>query len=223
MQKWKTFFCFVLQTACVACAQADRGPGTADQRLGASEVAAGAQTGDVLLIQSQSAQSPALREGTGSPWTHVGVVVQVPNQTEWFVAEASSGIEVTPLARFLAKSQGGTFVLRRVKGGLTDAQKTTLVPALLAFGGKPYDIYFEWSDDAIYCSELVFKAFERALGLQIGAVQMFRDLRLDGPLVRALIRARYTSRGRPFDPTESIVTPVSQLDSQVLETIASSL
>ncbi len=36
--------------------------------------------------------------------------------------------------------------------------------------GKPYDIYFEWDDRAIYCSEIVWKAYQHALGIELSAV-----------------------------------------------------
>src|SRR5437867_163185 len=37
------------------------------------------------------------------------------------------------------------------------------VHAAGSMGSPPYDLTFEWSDDKIYCSELVWKVYERAL------------------------------------------------------------
>ncbi len=34
--------------------------------------------------------------------------------------------------------------------------------------GKPYDLKFGWSDDLIYCSELVWKIYERGAGVRVG-------------------------------------------------------
>jgi hypothetical protein len=31
------------------------------------------------------------------------------------------------------------------------------------YEGKPYDLYFEWNDEIIYCSELVWKIYKNAL------------------------------------------------------------
>ncbi len=36
------------------------------------------------------------------------------------------------------------------------------------FTGKSYDLYFEWTDETIYCSELVWKIYKEALGIEIG-------------------------------------------------------
>ena len=43
-----------------------------------------------------------------------------------------------------------------------------------SFRGRPYDLTFEWSDERIYCSELVWKIYERALGIEIGPPQRSR-------------------------------------------------
>lgn len=44
------------------------------------------------------------------------------------------------------------------------------------FKGKPYDIYFEWSDDKIYCSELVWKIYKHALDIEIGQLELHRQM-----------------------------------------------
>ena len=35
------------------------------------------------------------------------------------------------------------------------------------FKGKNYDLTFEWSDDKIYCSELIWKIYKRSTGIEI--------------------------------------------------------
>lgn len=37
--------------------------------------------------------------------------------------------------------------------------------------GKDYDLYFEWSDSRIYCSELVWKIYKESIGLEIGNLE----------------------------------------------------
>jgi hypothetical protein len=63
--------------------------------------------------------------------------------------------------------------------------------AARGFGGKPYDLTFEWSDDRIYCSELVWKIYERGLGIRIGRLQKLGDFDLSDPAVKAKIKERY--------------------------------
>ena len=36
-----------------------------------------------------------------------------------------------------------------------------------AFRGKSYDLTFEWNDEKIYCSELIWKIYQRAVGIGV--------------------------------------------------------
>jgi hypothetical protein len=44
--------------------------------------------------------------------------------------------------------------------------------------GKPYDIFFSFNNDAIYCGELPYLAY-RAAGISIGKIQKVADLHVD--------------------------------------------
>ena len=60
------------------------------------------QEGDIVFIESQSSQSPYIKVGTMSKWTHCGVVV---NTTEGMkVLEASKTVRLTSLAKFIGAS-----------------------------------------------------------------------------------------------------------------------
>ena len=72
-------------------------------------------------------------------------------------------------------------------------------------------------DARIYCSELVWKAYQRGLGVELGRLQRLRDFRLDNPLVRRKLRERYGA-AVPLD--EPVVAPGAMFDSELLETIA---
>ncbi len=177
--------------------------------------------GDIIFIKSQSTQSPALREITKSEWTHVGVILRLGKV--WKVAEAANGVEVSTLSSFVNKSRNKKYVVKRVKPNvlpMNSGQVAALKNALSRFYGDAYDIYFEWSDARSYCSELVFKAYERALQLEIGKVEVFGDLDLSGPLARLMIYERYTKRGKKLNLQEPIVTPISMLNSDLLDTVA---
>jgi len=52
------------------------------------------------------------------------------------------------------------------------------------FKGKNYDIYFEWTDDKIYCSELVWKIYKEALDIEIGELQELREFDLSNDIVK---------------------------------------
>lgn len=82
-----------------------------------------------------------------------------------------------------------------------------------SFRGKDYDLYFGWSDQRIYCSELVWKIYKRAAGVEIGHLQKLRDFDLSNPIVKDKIRQRYGSH-IPFD--EPVISPASIFNSGLL-------
>ena len=83
--------------------------------------------------------------------------------------------------------------------------------------GRPYDLTFEWSDDRIYCSELAWKLFDRALGIHIGELQHMRDFNLSDAAVRAKLHERFGDR-IPLD--EPVISPVTMFRSSLLVTVA---
>lgn len=176
--------------------------------------------GDIIFQKSQSSQSAAIQEASGSPWSHVGLVVKNNGQT--YVAEAVQPVRLTPLDQFIARGRGKEFIIKRFV--FFDSEKMTpnLYAVIKKYIGKDYDIYFEFSDDRIYCSELIYKVFKEVTGQEVGTVQKFKDMRLDGPYVQKLIQERLTSIGKALNPEEPIITPISQLKDDNMVMIMSS-
>jgi uncharacterized protein YycO len=170
--------------------------------------------GDIIFHSSKSAQSAAIEAATKSPYSHMGMILHRDGKP--FVYEAIATVRYTPLARWTARGDGGYYVVKRLKTGLTSAQTWKLRASAAAFEGKPYDLYFEWSNDRIYCSELVWKMYQRALGLEIGARQKLREFDLSAEQVRAKMRERYGPRV-PLD--EPVISPAAMFDSELLEVV----
>ncbi|MFE7088828.1 YiiX/YebB-like N1pC/P60 family cysteine hydrolase [Sphingobacterium spiritivorum] len=82
--------------------------------------------------------------------------------------------------------------------------------------GRDYDIRFEWSDDKIYCSELIYKIYERAAGIKLGKLQQLKDFDFTNPAVKAQLKERY---GHHIPLNETVISPASVFDSELLETI----
>ena len=82
--------------------------------------------------------------------------------------------------------------------------------------GRPYDLYFEWSDERVYCSELVWKVYQRALGIKIGALQTISEFDLSHPAVQAKIRERWPGQP-PAD--EQVISPAAMFASDRLVTV----
>ena len=182
-----------------------------------AQIATQLRDGDLTFQTSQSAQSRTIQLATHSAWSHCGIVYQ--DNGQWQVFEAVQPVKRTPLADWVARGQGGHFVTKRLR----DA-KAVLTPAALArlkAAGQPrlghnYDLYFGWSDERIYCSELIWKVYERGLGLRLGQLQQLRDFDLRNPAVQTKLRERY---GRNLPLAETVVSPVSIFNSPELVTV----
>lgn len=169
------------------------------------------RSGDIVFHSSRSTQSLAIQRATGSRYSHMGVVLF--RGRDPYVLEAVATVRFTPLARWIARGEGGRFVARRLRSPLTPTQVERLQAAARLFLGRPYDLTFEWSDRRLYCSELVWKLYQGALGIRIGKLQRLRDFHLSDPHVRAKLRERYGS-AVPLD--EPVISPAAMLASPLL-------
>jgi len=177
------------------------------------------RSGDIVFHTSQSSQSLAIQRATRSRYSHMGIVFVESGQP--FVYEAVQPVKSTRLAEWVNRGEGGHFVAKRLRDAdrfLKPAQLQKLKAEGTKLRGKDYDLYFEWSDDRIYCSELVWKMYKRALGIEVGRTQHLGDFELTDPAVRAKILERW--HGNP--PTDEIViSPAAIFDSDQLVTVFS--
>lgn len=164
--------------------------------------------GDIIFIQSQTQQAAALREATESVWTHVGFLIQ--KSSKWYVAEAVGPLKETPIADFIARSKNKAYRIYRFKHFDAKTMASSLKAALPKYN-KPYDIFFEWSQERIYCSELTYLVMKEVTGFELGRLQKMKEMRLDGPYVQALVEKRLTDIGKELNLEEEIVTPISQM------------
>jgi cell wall-associated NlpC family hydrolase len=173
--------------------------------------------GDLIFQTSQSAQSKAIQLATHSTYSHCGILFQ--KNGEWRVFEAVQPVSETSLAAWAARGLDGQFVVKR----LHDAE-TVPTPAAIQrlraageqYRGKNYDLYFGWSDDRIYCSELLWKMYQQATGREIGKLQTLREFDLGHPAVQAKLQERY---GKHIPLEEKVISPVRMLESKELVTV----
>ncbi len=153
--------------------------------------------GDLVFQDSRSSQAGWIREATDSPWSHVGVVVELSDRR--VVLEAVEPVRLTEWEVWKARGDG-VFGARRLEG-ITDADRASLVSAGEKMLGRPYDLAFAWDDDRLYCSELVTKLFAE-VGVTLGERERVDDF----PLTPEM-RAGLEQRGIPLD--REVVTPAS--------------
>jgi len=186
-------------------------------RTAVQQIAPRLHDGDLIFQTSQSAQSRAIQLATHSEYSHCGILFR--RNGEWRVFEAVQPVSETSLATWVARGQGGRFVVKRLR----DAQ-TVLTPPVLRklqaageqYRGRSYDLYFGWSDGRIYCSELLWKMYQQATGREIGKLQHLRDFDLSHPAVQAKLHERY---GRQLPLDELVISPVRMLESPELVTV----
>lgn len=186
-------------------------------QAGATEVRL--RDGDIIFHTSRSAQSVAIQRATHSRYSHMGMILHRDGRP--YVFEAVSTVKFTPLAQWTARGEGGRYVVKRWRDAdtrLDEAGAVRLREHAEAMAGRRYDLAFEWSDERIYCSELVWKAYERAFGIRIGETRRLADFDLTDPAVRVKLRERY---GAAIPLQETVISPQAMFDSPLLTTVVS--
>lgn len=175
--------------------------------------------GDIIFQDSQSSQSIAIQQATKSRYSHCGIIFK--EKGNYYVFEAIQPVTITPLNKWIQRGKNRHYVIKR----LNNAEEV-LTPAVMKemrtigekFYGKNYDLAFGWSDDRIYCSELVWKIYQRAAGIEVGELQRLKDFDLTGDIVKTKLKERYGDN-IPLD--EIVISPVSIYNSTLLKTVKS--
>jgi hypothetical protein len=174
--------------------------------------------GDIIFHTSLSPQSMAIQKATHSKYSHMGIIFFRDGNP--YVYEAIKIVQYTPLKEWVARGEGGRYVAKRLVEAdriLTPQAVARLRPIATGFKGKLYDFIFEWSDDRMYCSELVWKIYDRGLGIQLGRLQKLRDFDLSDPVVKSKMKERY---GNHVPMKETVISPGEMFSSEALRVAA---
>jgi hypothetical protein len=174
------------------------------------------QDGDIVFQISEFGQGKAIQLATHSKYTHCGIVFK--ENGNYMVYEAVQPVKKTPLKEWILNGTDNYYIARRLK------KSETLTPDIISkmkqkyqqFHGKNYDLYFGWSDEKIYCSELVWKLYKDATGLELGNLQKLKEFDLSHPVVQAKLKERYNGK-IPYE--EQVISPAAIFDSELLETV----
>jgi len=113
------------------------------------------QNGDIIFQTSTSGQNKAIQIATGSKYSHMGIIYKQGDN--FFVYEAVQPVKLTPINDWIKRGEYEHFVVTRIKDSenlLTLETLTKMKQIGEKYNGKDYDLYFEWSDSKIYCSEV---------------------------------------------------------------------
>lgn len=173
--------------------------------------------GDIIFQESLSEQATAIKLATKSRYTHVGIIFKYGNTYK--VLEAIEPVKITDLNLFIQRGKNKHFVIKRIKGAkeiLTPERISQMKNYGSSLLGKHYDLYFEWSEDRIYCTELVWKMYDRFTGLKIGNLKTLKDFDISSNQVQSLMKKRY---GKEIPYSEPVISPVDMINSTELITI----
>ncbi|RMG22718.1 MAG: YiiX family permuted papain-like enzyme [Bacteroidetes bacterium] len=176
------------------------------------------QQGDIIFQTSTSSQSKAIQLATNSRYSHMGIIYE--NDGQLFVYEAVQPVKLTPLKEWINRGENGHYVIKRLKNAeniLTNSVLKEMKRTGEQFKGKPYDLYFEWSNDRIYCSELVWKIYKQAAKVEVGQLEQLADFDLSSEIVRAKMKERY---GDNIPMGEKVISPAAIFNSDKLITVA---
>lgn len=175
------------------------------------------QDGDIIFQTSKSNQSKAIQLATKSKYSHMGIIYFQEGKP--FVFEATQPVKITPMQEWIDRGEDALFVVKRLKNAnniLTPKAKQKMKQVGEEYVGKNYDIYFEWADDRIYCSELVWKIYKKACGIEVGKLEKLKDFDLSSVPVKAKLAERY---GNNIPMEELVISPESIYQSDKLITV----
>lgn len=171
------------------------------------------QDGDIIFQNSKSSQSKAIELATKSKYTHMGIIFK-KSDGKYYVYEAVQPVKFTPLKKWIERGNGSHFVIKRLNQPITILNKKNLKQEALKYLGKNYDIYFEFSDEKMYCSELVWKIYKNTLNIEIGKIKKLKDFDLSSDKVKSLMQKRYKNH-IPYN--ENVISPQDIYESKNLE------
>ncbi|TGK10679.1 YiiX family permuted papain-like enzyme [Leptospira selangorensis] len=175
--------------------------------------------GDIIFHESNSEQAKAIKAATKSKYTHVGIIFKYGN--DYRVLEAVEPVRITPLASFIKRGQKNHYVIKRLKDRetvLTESKIQDMKKYGNSLLGRHYDIYFDWQDDRIYCTELIWKLYDKFTGKKLGDLKTLKDFDLSSSKVQYLMKKRY---GNIIPYSEPVISPVDMFNSTELITIIS--
>lgn len=181
-----------------------------------STLAAQWKNGDIIFSKTKGTQAIAVEAATKSPWTHTAVIYLKDGKP--MVLEAVQPVQIITLEAYLKR--GGSLAkheFKRVKDH-SGFDQPTLAKSLTwakKHVGKDYDGRFQWSDNTLYCSELVWKIYKEAADIELCPVKKVKDYNLEHPKVKALIEARFGSVNR-LNKEEKVVAPSDIYNSKLL-------
>jgi hypothetical protein len=172
--------------------------------------------GDIIFQTSESEQCEAVRIATNSKFSHCGILFH--ENKKLYVYEAIQPVKKTLFEDWIKHGKDGKYLIMRLKD--TSLLNENAINKMKSYAkelfNKDYDIYFEWSNDKIYCSEYVWKIYKEAAYIDLCELGKLKDFNLEHPKVKAILKERY---GNNIPLEESVIAPSQLAKSKKLITV----
>jgi uncharacterized protein YycO len=175
------------------------------------------RTGDVIFQSSNSGQGKAIKLATHDKFSHVGMIFNLNGKI--MVFEAVQPVKLTPFNEFVNRGINKNYVVSRLKDAdeiLTPEVVKRMEAQIDEHLGKSYDIHFDWSDDKMYCSELVWKVYKECADIEVGGLKPLKDYDLTHPIVKRTMEERY---GNNIPYEEPMISPGAIFESELFTVI----
>lgn len=165
--------------------------------------------GDIIFQTTTGKTGKAIQLATHSQYNHCGILFL--ENKEWIVYEAIQPVKKTSLKEFNARGKGD---VKRLTNKIISKEDIIKLKTLFkTYEHKDYDEAFNWSDEQIYCSELVYKLYNNALRIELCKPRKLSDFDLNNPLVKEKLNEKY---GNKIPLNEPMVSPEDIYRSELL-------
>lgn len=168
----------------------------------------GIREGDILFQTRRGTLGDMVRNLTGSPYNHCGIVLH-DTDGSLVVLESDGHVKRTPIRAWIAAGADDYLAVYRFTPAF-QAMLPVILTRTRMYEGRPYDDRFRLDDpSAIYAAELLYRGFRDATGQPLGMTVRLMDLpwqawgaeieRLEGgpvPVERELIPPRNIAAAR---------------------------
>lgn len=212
-----TFYIFLIVFANCSCQPAEESIPHSTKQTVVSTTDKTLKNGDIIFQTSTSSQSKAIQLATQSPYSHMGIIYK--QGTDYFVYEAVEPVKLTPLQAWIKRGKQGHYIVKRLKNAeevLNSEVLKKMKELANQYKGKHYDAFFEWSDEKLYCSELVWKLYQKTTGIELGQLAELKDFDLSHPTVQKKIQERFKGK---IPLHEKVISPAAIFHAKQLKTI----
>jgi uncharacterized protein YycO len=153
--------------------------------------------GDIVFIETTSFQSKFVKMGMLSIWSHCGIAVDTPEGVQ--IMEADTTVRIVPVERFIKKSVGGKYIIKRPEQQLSQPINKE------RWLGKWYDLKFSFDNEEVYCSELVWLIYKEQ------GIELCPPIKINEHFMVRFKMLQEALRERGISPEQEAVAPCDLL------------